>query len=67
MTKRNNVYRGYPIKKFGRGKKVIFQAIINEVEWSTMIESDLKKAIDAWIDEGKEPPTRARKLCNQQS
>jgi hypothetical protein len=52
---KNNVYRGCLITKFGRGKKVVFQTIINDREWSSMIESDLKTAIDAWIDEGIEP------------
>jgi hypothetical protein len=61
MIKGNNLYRGYPITKFGRGKKVVFQTIINDRQWSSMIESDLKTAIDAWIDEGKEPPTHGKK------
>jgi hypothetical protein len=61
MIKRNNVYRGYLITKFGRGKKVVFQTIINDREWSSIIESDLKTVIDAWIDEGKEPLTHAKK------
>jgi hypothetical protein len=47
---KNNIYRGYTIKKIGRGKKVVFITIINEKEWASMIESDLKKSIDAWID-----------------
>ncbi len=64
MIKRNNVHRGYLITKFGRGKKVVFQTIINDREWSSMIEADLKTAIDVWIDEGKEPPTPAnRRYC----
>lgn len=60
VKRKNNVYRGYQITKFGRGKKLVFQTIINEKEWSTMIESDLKTAIDAWIDEGIEPEYRPR-------
>jgi hypothetical protein len=47
---KNNIYRGYVIKKIGRGKKVVFTTIINEQQWASMIESDLKKSIDAWID-----------------
>jgi hypothetical protein len=60
VKRKNNVYRGYLITKFGSGKKLVVQTIINEKEWSTMIESDLKTAIDAWIDEGIEPGYRPR-------
>lgn len=45
------MYRGHVIKKIGRGRKVVFLAMINGKEWATMIESDLKKKIDAHIDE----------------
>lgn len=58
FKRKNNVYRGYVITKFGHDKKVVIQTIINGKEWSTMIESDLKAAIDAWIDEGIEPGYR---------
>ncbi|BAZ18620.1 hypothetical protein NIES4071_105050 (plasmid) [Calothrix sp. NIES-4071] len=51
---KNNIYRGYVIKKIGCGKKVVFTAVIHRKEWATMIESDLKKKIDAQIDEGIE-------------
>jgi hypothetical protein len=51
---RNNIYRGHVIKKIGRGKKVVFTAVIHGKEWATMIESDLKKKIDAEIDKATE-------------
>lgn len=37
------MYRGHVIKKIGRGRKVVFLAMINGKEWATMIESDFKK------------------------
>ncbi|NJL63560.1 MAG: hypothetical protein HC903_19160 [Methylacidiphilales bacterium] len=52
---KNNVHRGYLIEKIGHGKRAVFKTIINEKECSTIIESELKTAIDVWIDEGVEP------------
>ena len=52
---KNNVYRGHAIEKVGHGKRAAFQTIINEKEWSTVTELEVKAAIDVWIDEGIEP------------
>jgi len=52
---KNNVYRGHTIEKVGHGKRAVFKTIINEKEWSAVTESEVKTAIDAWIDEGIEP------------
>ncbi|MUG91009.1 hypothetical protein F7734_00200 [Scytonema sp. UIC 10036] len=52
---KNLVYRGYSIEKVGHGKRSVFRTIINEKEWSAITESEVKAAIDVWIDEGVEP------------
>jgi hypothetical protein len=52
---KNNVHRGHPIERVGHGKRAVFKTIINEKECSTVIESELKTAIDVWIDQGIEP------------
>jgi hypothetical protein len=52
---KNVVYRGHPIEKVGHGKRSVFKTIINEKEWSAITESEVKTAIDVWIDEGVEP------------
>jgi hypothetical protein len=52
---KNVVYRGHPIEKVGHGKRSVFRTIINEKEWSAITESEVKTAIDVWIDEGVEP------------
>ncbi|GAB1541344.1 hypothetical protein NUACC21_40150 [Scytonema sp. NUACC21] len=33
---KNLVYRGYPIKKVGHGKRSVFKTVINEKEWSAI-------------------------------
>ncbi len=55
VKSKNNVYRGHAIEKVGQGKRAVFQTIINEKEWSAVTESEVKTAIDVWIDEGIEP------------
>ena len=55
MIKPKNVYRGHAIDKVGHGKRSVFRTIINEKEWSAVTESEVKAAIDVWIDEGVEP------------
>jgi hypothetical protein len=55
MVKPYSVYRKHTIKKFGIGKKVVFTTIFNAKEWSALTESEIKRAIDVWIDEGLDP------------
>ena len=55
MVKPKNLYRGHTIEKVGHGKRAVFQTTINEKEWSAVTESEVKRAIDAWIDQGVEP------------
>jgi hypothetical protein len=55
IKSKNNVYRGHAIEKVGHGKRAAFKTIINEKEWSTVTELEVKRAIDVWIDEGIEP------------
>ncbi len=52
---KNNVYRGHAIEKVGHGKRIVFETIINEKQWSAVTEIEVKTAIDVWIDEGIEP------------
>ncbi|KYC37539.1 hypothetical protein WA1_48190 [Scytonema hofmannii PCC 7110] len=52
---KNVVYRGHAIAKVGHGKRAVFRTTINEKEWSAITESEVKTAIDVWIDEGVEP------------
>ena len=54
-NKSNNQYRGHSIEKAGHGKRAVFKTTINEKEWSAVTEAEVKRAIDAWIDEGVEP------------
>ncbi|BAZ13122.1 hypothetical protein NIES4071_49610 [Calothrix sp. NIES-4071] len=54
-NKSNNLYRGHSIEKVGHGKRAVFQTTINEKQWSAVTETEVKRAIDAWIDEGIEP------------
>lgn len=55
MVKPNNQYRGHTIEKVGHGKRAVFQTTLNEKQWSAVTESEVKRAIDAWIDQGVEP------------
>lgn len=55
MVKPNNLYRGHTIEKVGHGKRAVFQTTLNEKQWSAVTESEVKRAIDAWIDQGVEP------------
>ncbi|MEH1945325.1 MAG: hypothetical protein V7L01_34635 [Nostoc sp.] len=55
MVKPKNVYRGHSMEKVGHGKRAVFKTTINEKEWSSVTELEVKTAIDAWIDEGVEP------------
>ena len=55
MVKPNTVYRGHTIERVGHGKRAVFKTTINEKEWSAITESEVKRAIDAWIDQGVEP------------
>ncbi|MBW4446129.1 MAG: hypothetical protein KME22_25060 [Hassallia sp. WJT32-NPBG1] len=55
MIKPKNLYRGHAIEKVGHGKRAVFQTTINEKEWSSVTELEVKTAIDVWIDEGIEP------------
>jgi hypothetical protein len=55
MVKPNSLYRKHIIEKVGHGKRTAFKTIINEKEWSAPTESEVKKAINIWIDEGVEP------------
>ncbi len=52
---KNNVYRGHVIEKIGHGKRVVYQIVLNEKEWSAVTEVEVKAAIDVWIDQGIEP------------
>ena len=55
MLKSNNLYRRHSIEKVGHGKRAVFQTTINDKGWSAVTESEVKRAIDAWIDQGIEP------------
>ncbi len=55
MIKPKKLYRGHVIEKVGHGKRAVFQTTINEKEWSSVTELEVKTAIDVWIDEGIEP------------
>ena len=55
MIKPTNLYRGHVIEKVGHGKRAVFKTTINEKEWSSVTELEVKTAIDVWIDEGIEP------------
>ncbi len=55
MVKPKNQYRGHTIEKVGHGKRAVFQTTLNEKQWSAVTESEVKRAIDAWIDQGVEP------------
>ncbi len=52
---KNSTYRGHAIERVGHGKRAVFKTIINEKEWSAANESEVRTAIDVWIDEGIEP------------
>ncbi len=55
MIKPNTLYRKHTIERVGHGKKAVFRTTINDKEWSALTESEVKRTIDAWIDEGVEP------------
>lgn len=55
MVKQNNTYRKHTIEKVGHGKRALFKTSINEKDFFAVTESEVKRAVDTWIDEGVEP------------